>query len=137
RTNELDLSLQKVVIETYKKKSQKNTSVKTQTAFYIRLDYSPHASRDISFNRSDIELIEVRDNSGKNYPVLSIKPDSSRLQPGTDTILVVRAKKSPSIWDNVKSMEIVFNSGILGLKTPVSLSQKMIDFDEEDVDHLE
>ncbi len=137
RTTALDISLQKVVIETYKKKSQKNTSVKTHTVFYVQLNYSPHADKDISFNSSDIALIEVKDNNGKDYPVLSIKPDSVQLKPGTDTILVVRANKSPSIWDNVKSMEIVFNSGILGLEIPVSLNQKTIDFDEENVESLE
>lgn len=137
RTTELAMTLQKVVIETYRKKTQKNTSVKTQTVFYVQLNYSPQADKDVSINSSDITLIEVKDNNGNNYPVLSIEPESALLKPDTDTILVVRAKKSPSIWDNVKSMEIVFNSGILGLEAPVSLSQKTIDFDEANVESLE
>ena len=134
RTTDLDIKLQKVVIETYKKKSQKNTSVKTQTVFYVHLAYSPQAKRNISINKSDISLIEVKDNNGKNYPVLSIKPGSKQLQANTSTTIVVRAEKSPSIWDNVKSMEIVFNTGFLEIETPVTLSQNTIDFDKENVD---
>lgn len=134
RTTDLDIKLQKVVVETYKKKSQKNTSVKTQTVFYVHLAYSPQTKRNISIKKSDISLIEVKDNNGKNYPVLSIKPGSKQLQANTNTTIVVRAEKSPSIWDNVKSMEIVFKTGLLGIETPITLSQNTIDFDEENVD---
>lgn len=134
RTTDLDIKLQKVVIETYKKKSQKNTSVKTQTVFHVHLAYSPQAKRNISIKKSDISLIEVKDNNGKNYPVLSIKPGSKQLQANTNTTIVVRAEKSPSIWNNVKSMEIVFKTGFLGIETPITLSQNTIDFDEEKVD---
>ncbi len=37
RTTDLDIKLQKVVIETYEKKVQKNKRVKTQTVFYFKL----------------------------------------------------------------------------------------------------
>ena len=43
RTTELDLKLQKVVIETNEKKVQKNTRVRTQTVFYVGLGYSAQA----------------------------------------------------------------------------------------------
>jgi len=134
RTTDLDIKLQKVVIETYKKKVQKNTSVKTQTVFYVQFAYSPQAKRTISIKNSDMSLIEVKDNNGKNYPVLSIKAGPKQLQTSTYTTIVVRAEKSPSIWDNVKSMAIVFKIGFLEIETPVTLSQNTIDFDEENVD---
>ena len=134
RTTDLDIKLQKVVIETYKKKVQKNVSVKTQTVFYVRLAYSPQANRNVMIKDSDISLIDVNDNNGKNYPVLSIKAGPKQLQTSTYTTIVVRAEKSPSIWDNVKSMAIVFKTGFLEIETPVTLSQNTIDFDEESVD---
>jgi len=133
RTTDLDIKLQKVVIETYKKKVQKNTSVKTQTVFYVQINYSPQAATGISLKNNDISLIEVKDNNGKNYQVLSIESASKQLQPNTKTTIVVRAEKSPSIWDNVKSMEIIFKAGIFDLKTPVTLSQRTLDFVEQDV----
>ena len=133
RTSDLDIKLQKVVIETYKKKTQKSSRIKTQTVFYVQLNNSPQAKTDIHIKASDISLIEVKDNNGKSYPVLSIKPGSPELQPGTETTLAVRAEKSPSIFDDVKSMDIIFKTGIFGMQNTVTLSQRTIDFNNEDV----
>jgi hypothetical protein len=46
---------------------------------------------------------------------------------------VIRADKSPSIWDEVKSMQITFKPGIFGLQQPIILSQKIIDFENKKV----
>ena len=134
RTTNLNIKLQKVVIEKHEKKVQKNTRVKTQTVFYVALGNSAQAKRNISIKNSDISLIEVNDNNGKNYPVLSLQPGSIQLKPDTNTTLVIRAEKSPSMWDDVKSMEIVFKPGIFGIKKAIILNQMIIDFDEEKVD---
>ena len=134
RTSDLDIELQKVVIETYKKKTQKSARVKTQTVFYVRLNNSTQAKAAINIKGSDISLIEVKDNNGKTYPVLSIKPGAPSLQPGTETTLAVRAEKSPSIFDDVKSMDIIFKTGIFGIQKTITLSQRAIDFDKEDVE---
>lgn len=137
RTAELDIKLQKVVIETFKKKVQKNSHIRTQTVFYLNLEHSPQAKNTIHFNKRDIALIKVKDNNGRNYPVLSIKPGVSELAPDSKTTLVIRAKKSPSIWDAVKSMNITFNVGIFGIEEAITLSQRVIDFNEENVDGFE
>ncbi len=134
RTTDLDIKLHKVVIETYEKKVQKNTRIKTQTVFYVDLAYSPQARNNITINKSDISLIEVKDNNGKAYPVLSIEPNDTQMKPSTKTTVIVRAEKSPSMFDNVKSMEIVFKKGMLGIENTITLSQRAIDFDEEKVD---
>ncbi len=133
RTTNLNIKLKKVVIEKYEKKVQKNTRVKTQTVFYVVLENSAQAKRNISIRNSDISLIEVNDNNGKNYPVLSLQPDSIELKPDTNITLVIRAEKSPSMWD-VKSMGIVFKPGIFGIQKEMILNQMTIDFDEENVD---
>lgn len=133
RTAELDIKLQKVIIETYRKKIQKNTSLKTQTVFYVQLDYSPQSDKDLSINNSDIALVKVKDNNGKDYRVLSINPVHAQLKPETKITLVIRAEKSPLLWDRVKSMTITFKAGMLDLETPISLSQKTADFDKENV----
>ena len=131
RTTNLNIKLQKVVIEKFEKKVQKNTRVKTQTVFYLYLENSAQAKRNISIKNSDISLIEINDNNGKNYPVLSLQPGSIQLKPGTNTTLVIRAEKSPSMWDDVKSMEIVFKPGIPGIQKAIILNQMTIDIDEE------
>lgn len=137
RTTDLDIKLQKVVIETYRIKTQKSTRIKTQTVFYVQLSNSPQAKTTIKTTNSDIAQIEIKDNNNKIYDVLSIKSDGSILKPGKETTLVVRAGKSPAIWDDAKSMEITFKAGILGLQKPVTLKQKIIDFEKEDVDNFE
>jgi hypothetical protein len=134
RTSDLGIKLQKVVVETYEKKVQKNTRVKTQTVFYLQLNNSAQAQNTIQINNSDISLVEVKDNNGKIYPVLSIKADSAELKPDAETTVVVRVKKSPSIFDNVKSMAISFKTGIFGIDSPITLSHMKTDFDEEKVD---
>ena len=133
RTTDLDMQLQKVVIETYKKKSQKNVKVKTQTVFYIDLAYSQQATSNIVLSKEDIALIEVKDNNGKVYPIVSINPGAAELKPNSTITLVVRAEKSPSVFDTVKSMTIEFKQGVLNLKSPVRLSQRLIDFGEKNV----
>ena len=133
RTTNLNIKLQKVVIEKFEKKVQKNTRVKTQTVFYLYLENSAQANRNISIKKSDISLIEINDNNGTNYPVLSLQPGSIQLKPGTNTTLVIRSEKSPSMWDDVKTMEIVLKPGILGIQKAIILKQMTIDIDEENV----
>jgi len=134
RTTDHALKLEKVVIETFKKKTQKSSRVKTQTVFYVQLNYSAQAKNSIGVAESDTSLLEVNDNNGKNYKVLSIRTDQSEIKPGTESILQIRAEKSPSIWDDVKSMQVVFKPGILGIEKAITLSQRKTDFLEQDVD---
>ncbi len=133
RTAELGIKLQKVIVEKYKKKSQKNTQLKTQTIFYVELNLSAQAKKNINIKSSDTSFIEVKDNSGKNYPVLSINADIAELKPNTHTTIIIRAEKSPTIFSDAKSMAITFKVGIFGINTPISLSQKIDDFEEKNV----
>jgi hypothetical protein len=137
RTTDLDIKLQKVVVEKYEKKVQKNTHVTTQTVFYVKLAHSPQAKTAISISQRDIAFIEVKDNNGKIYPVASMNTDTARLEPNAEASIVIRAEKSPSIWDDVKSMQVVFNKGIYGIDAPITLSMRVTDFQEEDVDGFE
>lgn len=129
----LDMKLKKVVIEKVEKKVQKNIRVKTQTVFYVQVENSSQSKRRFSVKKNDISLIKVKDNNGKNYPVLSIQPDSMQLEPNTESTIIVRAEKSPLKWDKVKLMEIVFKAGVFGIENPITLSQRTIDFEEQKV----
>jgi len=134
RTSNLDIKLNKVVIETYKQKIQKSSRIKTQTVFHLKLNNSPQSRTTINIQNSDVSQIEVKDNNGKVYPVLSIKAEHSKLEPDNETMLIVRAEKSPSIFDDVNAMEITFKASLFGLQKSITLSQRIIDFKNKNVD---
>ncbi len=137
RTNDLDIKIEKVVIETHEKKVQKNKRVKSQTVFYLNLQVSPLVESAVRIKNADVARIKVTDNNGKDYPVLSIQPSPATLEPNTKTTLIIRTDGSPLWWKNVKSMEIVFSPGILGIHNPIRLSNSVIDIDKKNVDSFE
>ena len=137
RTPELDIKLHKVVIETHEQKVQKNKRVKSQTVIYMNLELSPLASSKVSINKNDISLIKVTDNKNRDYPVLSVQPVPLNLSPDSDTTIAIRADGAPQWWKNVKSMQITFEPGVLGLQAPVTLSQSVDDIDKKKVDGFE
>jgi len=133
RSTLLDLKLQKVVIERHEKKVQKNIRLRTQTVFYVNLGLSAWAKNNISITKDDVSHIEVNDNNGKTYPVLSIHPAPVVLKPGADTTMVIRADGSPLWLDDVKSMSVIFKPEIYGIQQPVTLSRHVDDFEEKKV----
>lgn len=129
----LDIKLQTVVIERHEKKVQKNVRLRTQTVFYVNLGLSSLAKNDISITKNDVSHIEINDNNGKTYPVLSIHPAPVVLKPGSDATMVIRADGSPLWLDDVKSMSVIFKPEIYGIQQPVTLSRDVDDFEEKKV----
>jgi hypothetical protein len=134
KTTELGITLVKTVIEKHETKVQKNKRLKTQTVFYLNLELSPLATSDIKFSRNDVSGIEVTDNNGKRYTVLSILPGTEVLKPGSKTTIAVRIDDSPSWLDNAESMQMNIRPGIFGIQQPIKLSRRIDDFEEVDVD---
>jgi len=137
RSTLLDIKLQKVVIERHEKKVQKNVRLKTQTVFHVNLGLSAWAKNNISITNNDVSHIEVNDNNGKTYPVLSIHPAPVVLKPESDTTMVIRADGSPLWLDDVKSMSVIFKPEIYGLQQPVTLSRDVDDFEKKKVSGFE
>ncbi len=137
RTTEIDIKLQKVVIETYEKKVQKNKRVKSQTVFFLDLSSSPQAQQDISIGEKNISNIKVNDSNGRDYPVLSIHPTSQIIKPGSRTSITVRVDGSPQWWKDVESMEISFQPGIFGLQDTAAFMKNIVDFDIKKVSGFE
>jgi hypothetical protein len=137
RTNELEIKLQRAVIEVHEQRVQKNTRVKSQTVFYLDLKLSPLAERSIKINNTDVELITIKDNRRRVYPVLSIQPSPATIEPYSETMLVIRADGSPQWWKSVKTMELVFNTGIFGIREPITLSQNVDEIEKKKVDKFE
>ena len=134
KTTLLDIKLQKVVIEKHEKKVHKNVRVASQTVFYVNLDLSPLAKNNISIEKNDIPHIEVTDNNGKSYPVISIQPSPVVLKPSTKITMVVRAEGAPLWLDNVKSMSLIFKPELFGTENTITLSQSESNFDKKSVD---
>ena len=137
RSTLLDIKLQKIVIERHEKKVQKNVRLRTQTVFYVNFGLSARAKNNISITKNDVTHIEVNDNNGKTYPVLSIHPAPVVLKPGSDTIMVIRADRSPLLLDDVKSMSVTFKPEIYGIQQRVTLSRGVDDFEEKKVSGFE
>jgi hypothetical protein len=136
-TTALAITLRKVIIEKHETKVQKNKRVKTQTVFYLDLGLSPLAASAITLNDNAASSIEVSDDNGRRYPVLSIQSGTTMLKPGSNTAIAVRVDDSPSWLDNARSMEILFKPDIFGIQSPIRLSQNIDDFEEVDVDGFE
>lgn len=137
KTTLLDFKLQKVVIEKHEKKVQKNVRVTSQTVFYVNLDLSPLAKNNISIGKNAISHIEVIDNNGKSYPVISIQPNPAIIKPNSKTTIVVRADGAPSWLNNVKSMSVIFKPEIFGIQNTITLTQWESNFDKKSVDGFE
>ena len=133
RSTLLDIKLQNVIIEKQQIKAQKNIRLRTQTVFYVNLGLSAKAKNNISITENDVSHIEVTDNNGKTYPVLSIHPAPTVLMPGSDTTVLIRADGSPVWIDDVKSMSVIFKPEIYGVRQPVTLSRDVDDFEEKKV----
>ncbi len=125
---DLEITIQQVVVETHETKVHKNKRVTSQTVFYLSLQASSGAERTISMTAENKSLIEVKDNTGRNYPLLSVKPDQAEIEPAKATTIVLRADGSPQWWKNVKSMEVTFKRGLFGLRETVSLSKDTGEF---------
>ena len=133
RTRELEIELQKAVIEIHEQKVQKNTRVSSQTVFYLKLGLSPVAEERIYIEKSDLALISIQDNKRRNYPVLSMQTSQESLQPASEASVIIRADGSPPWWKNVKTLNIVFKPEIFGLSESISLSYSVDDIDKKKV----
>ncbi len=134
KSTPLDIKLDKVVVEKYQKKGKKNVRISTQTVFYLTLKLSAQSNGNVKIEKSDISLITVDDNKGKNYPVLSIEPSPTTIEPDTYTTLIVRADGSLQWWRNPKFIEITLNPGILDLKQPMTFRKGIDELMEKSVD---
>lgn len=137
RTTTLDIKLREAVFEIHQEKVQKNIRKRSQTVFYLNVAVSPAAKDTVTIANTDLSRIQVRDNKGKTYPVLSLTPSPISLSPGSEHIITIRAKDSPGMLSNAKSMELVLNPGVLGNQNTVALSQNISDIEKRNVEGFE
>lgn len=134
RTRQLEIELQEVVIEIHEQKAQKNTRVRSQTVFYLKLGLSPLAEMPINIDKSNLTMIVIQDNKRRTYPVLSMQASPASLQPASEASITIRADGSPQWWKNVKTLKIVFEPGIFGLSESIILTHSIDDVVKKKVD---
>lgn len=137
RSTIVDLRLQKIEIESHKEKVHKNTRTERQTVFYLNVDVSPLATRDLRIANISLDNIVVMDDKGNKYPVLSITPDSTEVAPNSNQTFVLRAKDAPTLWDGAELIEVQLPAEILGNPEPVTFSRKLYDIEKIRVEGFE
>ena len=134
RTTTTDVRLQQVVIEQQEVKSNKNVRVTSQTVFYLDINVSPLAEKNITISTADLPRVKVTDDKDKTYPVLSISPNPLILKPDSKQTIEIRADGAPSWLRGVKSMQIELPAGMMGNDTPIRLEQRVDDIEKKKVD---
>jgi hypothetical protein len=133
RTTTVDIKLQKVEFEVYKQKVHKNVRKESQTVFYINVDVSPLAETPLSIKDTDLSRIKVDDDKGKDYPVISITPETTDIAPDSNQTFVIRTQDTPSLWDGVKLIDLTIEPGVFGNDDPIRFSRKYHDIEEKNV----
>jgi hypothetical protein len=134
RTTTTDITLQKAVIENQEVKSYKNVRVTSQTVFYLDINVSPLAEKNITISAADLTRIKVTDDKDKIYPVLSVSPKPLILKPDSKQTIEIRADGAPSWLRGAKSMQIELPAGMMGNKAPIRLEQRVDDMEKKKVD---
>ena len=137
RTTTVDIKLEKVEFEVHKEKVHKNIRMESQTVFYINVDVSPLSRTPLSINGIDLSRLKVEDDKGKDYAVISVTPESTDIQPDTNKTFVVRTKDTPSLWDGVKSIELIIQPGVFENDEAITFSRKYHDIEEVNVKGFE
>ena len=137
RTLSLDVQLRRVIIERTEKKVQKNTRVRTRTVFTIDIARAAEAEGSLELNGLNTSTVTVIDDNGKSYEVISIDTDSPSIAPGKTATITVIADKSPFIFDDVRSMSVVFDKAVFDTPSTITLTQDMDDIDELKVDRFD
>jgi hypothetical protein len=137
RTATVDIRLQKIEIESHKEKVHKNVRKESHTVFYLNVDLSPLAKQDLVIADTALTKIEVRDDKGRSYPVLSLMPSGIAIAPNASQAFIIRADGAPSILRGAKSMQIELAPGIFANPDPITFSQKLYDIEEKLVADLD
>lgn len=137
RTTDIDIQLVRAVIEKQETKLTRNTRVTTQSVFHLRVKVSPQAGEGLRVQSAAPSKFSVKDNRNNVYPVLTVRPESADLQPGSEQTFVVRADDSPSILTMANSMSVEVAPGVFGNAGPILFNYSLRDIEYEKVDRFE
>ena len=135
RTSNLDVSLDTIVMEIYRKGNTKSTRYDSQTVFYFDVNVSSFGKK-INAKLSHFNLFSVSDNRGKSYPILDISPQKEQLNPGDTFQFSVRVDGSPTglFAIGTKYINITIDKSIFNTDSDLKFSKRVDDLETQKMD---
>ncbi|GAA5315204.1 MAG: hypothetical protein AseanaTS_04080 [Candidatus Pelagadaptatus aseana] len=116
RTENLDLTLDRVITEYIKEKSgPKNYQYKSQTVFYLDLDVSSYGA-EVQSKLNQFDLIKAVDDKNTEYPVIAVTPSATVFKSGQKYKLAIRVDGSPAgsiVW-GTRKLYLKFDPAVFG-----------------------
>ncbi len=125
RTQALDVQLGDIVTEFYKEKAGKNTRHMSQTIVNLKVDVSSY-SQGIDTNLSQFDFFKITDSRGNHYPVISVSPQSNRLEAGNEYQIAIRVDGSPSgqFAVGIKYLNLEIDKAVFGSNQNLKFSRR-------------
>lgn len=135
RTSNLDVSLDTIIMEIYRKENTKSTRYDSQTVFYFDVNVSSFAKK-INTKLSHFNLFSVSDSRGKSYPILDISPQKEQLIPGDKFQFSVRVDGSPTglFAIGTKYINITIDKSIFNTDSDLKFSKRVDDLGTKKMD---
>lgn len=135
RTSDLDVSLNTVIMEIYRKENTKSTRYDSQTVFYFDLNLSSFGN-NINAKLSHFNLFKISDSRGKSYPVLNITPQKEQLKPGDKFQFSVRVDGSPTglFAIGTKYININIDKSVFNTDSDLKFSKRVDDLESKKMD---
>ncbi len=136
RTLLTDIRLHQISVETQEEKVHKNKRVITHTVIELRVSVSPLASQALTLTEDTKSSIQVRDDKGQLFDILSISPSPLTMAPHSSHAIMIRADGSPSWWSTSKFIELVLQAGVFGNEATIVLRSPIHEIEHRQVENL-
>lgn len=138
RTENLDISLNRVITEFSRKKSgSRNEHYRTQTIFYLDLDVSSYGD-SVTAKLDQYDLIEAIDDKGTKYPVIAVAPQQDAFEAGKSYSVAIRVDGSPSAsiaW-GTRKIQLTLDKSVFGHTADLTFTYRTDEIKKQQVDRL-
>jgi hypothetical protein len=138
RTENLDLTLDRVITEFVKEKSgPKSYQYKSQTVFYLDLDVSSYGDK-VQSKLDQFDLITAVDDKNTEYPVIAVSPSETLFETGKKYKLAIRVDGSPSgsiVW-GARKLYLKLDKAVIGNNSELSFMIRTNEIKKAQVDQL-
>lgn len=138
RTENLDISLKKVITEFTKEKAgTKSTRYSSQTVFFLDLDVSSYGD-NVNAVLDNFELIKAQDNKNTIYPVVNITPAQTSFEAGKKYQLQIRVDGSPSgsiVWGS-RTINLTIDKSVFGSNENLTFTLRADEIKKQQVEEL-
>lgn len=138
RTENLDITLNKVVTEFTKEKAgQKSERYSSQTIFFLDLDVSSYGE-DVVSKLNDFGLLIAQDNKNTIYPVIDITPKQPTFTSGKKYQIQVRVDGSPSgsiVWGS-RTINLTIDKSVFSSNNDLMFTLRSDEIKKQQVERL-